>query len=302
MHNEGVKESNSMPESVVLEKEKPLNTKGTTKSLGNKEKNDKFYTKETVVESILELINIEEYDLIIEPSAGSGSFSSKLKQIHKNVLAYDLVPESDDVIEQDWLSMDKSEFERLKVLVVGNPPFGTNGNLALKFIKESSFADTIAFILPKSFKKETFKNRIPVDFHCTLEQDMPTNAFMLNGKNYNVPTVVQIWEKKKHIRETYKKPIKSLFFNFTTKEEADFRIQRVGGNAGTADTNLDYSEESNYFIKNLSHLSNQDFIKIVNKSTFPTINDVVGPKSLSKRELVEVIENSLKQHNKRIGE
>ena len=78
-----------------------------------------------------------------------------------------------------------------------------------------------------------------------------------------------------------------------TKENADFRIQRVGGNAGKASLDLDRSSQSNYFIKNKTSLSNKDFIDLINSLTFPTIEFTVGPKSLSKGELISILEEAI---------
>ena len=217
--------------------------KGTTKSQGKKHELDKFYTTNDIALYCIALIeDIKKYDLIIEPSAGSG-------------------------------------------------PFGTNGNIALNFIKESSFADGIAFILPKSFKKESVKNRIPLNFTLKLEQDLPSNSFILNGNTYNVPCVFQYWIKSDTPRTIIKGSVKSDIIEFVDKDKADFRIQRVGGNAGKASKDINKSISSNYFIKNISNIDTDILITMINNHIFPTINDTVGPRSLSKRELVKEIKN-----------
>ena len=82
-------------------------------------------------------------------------------------------------------------------------------------------------------------------------------------------------------------------FDFTTKENADFRIQRVGGNAGKASKELNYSAESNYFIKNKSQYSTDELITIINNLKFLSIEFTVGPKSLSKGELIATLEEEL---------
>ena len=82
-------------------------------------------------------------------------------------------------------------------------------------------------------------------------------------------------------------------FEFTTSQEADIRIPRVGGNAGKATLLLDGSVTSNYFIKNKTTYSNEEFVEIINDITFPSINFTVGPKSLPKGELILEIEESV---------
>lgn len=52
---------------------------GTTKSLGSKHTLDKFYTKPELAKDLLELLNIEQYNTIIEPSAGGGRLVSIYK-------------------------------------------------------------------------------------------------------------------------------------------------------------------------------------------------------------------------------
>lgn len=101
-----------------------------------------------------------------------------------------------------------------------------------------------------------------------------------------VPCVFQIWEKRNEKRIFFTTQEENKYFVFCKKEDADFRIQRVGGNAGKADDNLNYSIQSNYFVKNVSSLTNTQLINIINSITFTNIEDTVGPKSLSKTELV----------------
>lgn len=262
--------------------------KGTTKSQGRKHELDKFYTTNEIALYCISLIeDIKKYDLVIEPSAGSGAFSKNIEQC----IAYDIEPEHESIIKQDWFKVDKIQFDNKKVLVIGNPPFGTNGNIALNFIKESSFADGIAFILPKSFKKESVKNRIPLNFALKIEQDLPSNSFILNGNTYNVPCVFQYWIKSDTPRTIIKGSVKSDIIEFVDKDKADFRIQRVGGNAGKASKDINKSISSNYFIKNTSNIDTDILINMINNHIFPTINDTVGPRSLSKRELVKEIKN-----------
>ena len=46
--------------------------------MGVKQELDKFYTKKDVVEQLLKEIDLKNFDLIIEPSAGNGGFSDFL--------------------------------------------------------------------------------------------------------------------------------------------------------------------------------------------------------------------------------
>lgn len=268
------------------------NRRGTTKSKGKKEINDKFYTKPEIAKELIKEVNLEEYDLIIEPSAGNGSFSMQIPKCK----AYDIEPESEEIEKADWLKLDKSQFKG-KILVIGNPPFGTNNNLAIEFINESAkIAEEIAFILPRTFRKSSVQDRINLNFSLIKDIDLEDKSYLLNEEEYSVPTIFQIWKRTSKPREKTKRISKSDYFEFVDKSQADLRIQRVGGNAGISDKNFNLASESNYFIKlTTDKITIDDFIKIVNNTHFPTVEYTVGPKSLSKTELITEIEKKVKE-------
>ena len=264
---------------------------GETKSLGRKDKNDKFYTKESVAEECCKLIDFSKFNSIIEPSAGNGSFLNFLPFYE----AFDIEPDSLKIKKQDFFSYDAKRIKK-PCLVIGNPPFGIQGKLALDFFNYSAtFADTIAFILPLSFKKNSVINKLNENFFLIKEKTLPKDSFLLKNKDYNVPCVFQIWEKQEGKRKKIKLKMTSDFFSFVKREEGDFRIQRVGGSAGKASLDLNRSVTSNYFIKNKTNISNEEFINLINKCYFPSIEWTVGPKSLPKGELIEIVENKIKE-------
>lgn len=251
---------------------------------------DRFYTKEEIVDLCLSQINLSKYDEIIEPSAGEGAFSSKIY----NCKAYDIVPnEQKHIQEADWLKLDKSQFSR-NSLVIGNPPFGEQNSLAIRFFNEAaSFCKGIGFILPKSFQKSSIQNRLNLYFWLEKSIELPKDAFLLHGENYGVPCVFQYWIRKEEKRSKEKLKTTSDYFTFVDKNNAEIRIPRVGGNAGKATLKLEGAKTSNYFIKNNSTMTNEEFVTFVNKLTFPSINDTVGPKSLSKGELISIFEENV---------
>lgn len=254
---------------------------------------DKYYTKDTVVELCLDLVKkhlqIKNADLVIEPSAGNGSFIMGIKSLSTNFIFYDLEPENEEVIEQDFLLCDYEELKSSydKIHIIGNPPFGRQSSLAIKFIKKSSeFCDSISFILPKSFKKDSLKKRFPLNFHLILEIDLPDKSFLVDGVEHDVPCVFQIWERKEYDRVINERlePNNFVFVNKTEKPDISFR--RVGVNAGMIDKKIDEkSIQSHYFIKFKNNKSINDNIKRLSKIVYE-INNTVGPKSISKQELI----------------
>jgi predicted RNA methylase len=260
---------------------------------------DKFYTSHLIVNKCMELIknniNIENNDLCIEPSAGNGSFINSIKSVFKNYKFYDLEPENKEITKLDYLDYDYSQYINKfigKIHVIGNPPFGRQSSLAIKFIKKSTeFCHTISFILPKSFKKDSLKKHFPLNFHLICEYDLPNNSFLVEEKEYDVPCVFQIWIKKDNNRVI---PIKLLpnKYKFVKKTEIhDISFRRVGINAGDIDkTTENKSIQSHYFIKFENTLTEELFNKLKNID-YDCKNNTCGPKSISKQELIEKFNN-----------
>jgi len=255
---------------------------------------DKYYTKEHVVDLCLsyikKYIQINTDDFIIEPSAGNGSFITGIKSLTSNYNFYDLEPDHPEIIKQDYLLYNfniDSHFQMNKIHIIGNPPFGRQSSLAIKFIKKSChFCDTISFILPKSFKKDSLKKTFPLSFHIIFEIDLPDNSFIVDGIEHNVPCIFQIWEKKTTERIVNDKllPIHFIFVKKTDNPDISFR--RVGVNAGKIDDNIDEkSIQSHYFIKFTNGNSITDNINKLSTINYD-FNNTVGPKSISKQELI----------------
>mgnify|MGYP000146090199 CR=1 FL=1 len=254
---------------------------------------DKYYTKLDIVEDckiqIEKYIDISENDLIIEPSAGNGSFIKIIKELTKNYKFYDLVPENEEIIQQDFLllNIDKVIEPYQKIHIIGNPPFGRQSSFAIQFIKKCcKFADTISFILPKSFKKESNKAKFNIFYHLVYEKDLPEKSFSVNGEDCDVPCVFQIWKKNK-IERVIPNKIKPINFKFVDKSENhDISFRRVGVYAGKINKETeDKSTQSHYFIKFTNNKSIDDNVKLLEKINFD-FNNTVGPKSISKQELI----------------
>jgi len=260
---------------------------------------DKYYTKPTIVELCINNIlthikNIKNRkNIIIEPSAGNGSFIPKIKEVFNNYMFYDIEPESEDITKQDYLKLNVDNYVKQykEIHIIGNPPFGRQSSSAIKFIKKSCvFCKSLSFILPKSFKKESLKKHFPINFHLILEIDLPYNSFLVNNIEYNVPCIFQIWEKKDIPRDIIEK-LKPINFTFVKKEEKhDISFRRVGINAGVIDKNTDNkSIQSHYFItfNEVSLIDNDDIINKLKNINFNSSTHTVGPKSISKQELIK---------------
>ncbi len=292
---EKLKELNN--EKLIVEDEE-VNTEvmQTTKTTGLKRKTiDKFYTSPIIVSECMKLIkqeiNIQETDLCIEPSAGNGSFINGIKSLFNHYKFYDLEPENHEIIKQDYLEYDINTIIKepnSNVHVIGNPPFGRQSSLAIKFIKKScEYCDSISFILPKSFKKDSLKKHFPLNFHLTQEYDLPNNSFIVDKKEHDVPCVFQIWIKKDIDRILPKKLVANKYKFVKKTEEHDISFRRVGVYAGEIDKDTEKkSSQSHYFIKFDIELTDELFNKLKN-IVYNCKNNTCGPKSISKQELIE---------------
>lgn len=129
---------------------KYIESKGT-----NKLNLDQYYTSEEdmnyCVNKTLDILQESGYSVseFLEPSAGQGVFSNYLVTSGKSVIALDIEPKAEDIIEADYLTYD-IEYKKDR-LIIGNPPYGTRLNLAKQFYNKSiQIGDYISFILPIS--------------------------------------------------------------------------------------------------------------------------------------------------------
>ena len=121
----------------------------------NKLNLDQYYTSEAdmnyCVNKTLDVLQENGYGVseFLEPSAGRGIFSNYLYTSGKNVIALDIEPKAENIIQADYLTY-KLEYKKGR-LTIGNPPYGSRLSLAKKFYKKSiEVGDYISFILPIS--------------------------------------------------------------------------------------------------------------------------------------------------------
>jgi len=216
---------------------------------------DQFYTNpeyaKAFVDAISKFVNLDTFDLMLEPSAGDGSFFSLLDPTKR--IGVDLDPKCAGVEKHDFLTWQPPAGK--KIIAIGNPPFGKNASLAVKFFNKSAkFCEAICFVIPKTFRKASVENRLNKHFHKIYDVDAPPNSFIFNGKPYDVWCCAQIWVKMEAARDV----VEQLrfcqlrdWFEIVEPEFSDFAIQRVGGGAGTVKTKMfkQFSKASHFFIK-----------------------------------------------------
>lgn len=290
-----------------------MGAKGTTKNSGRKDEHDRFYTTEREASRLMsEMSRLapEFFDgsaLFVEPSAGAGSFVVAVEELSLPVLAYDIVPADEtlcqtDICAQDFLTFDKSALEEdiaeagfccSKLVFIGNPPFGVQGDLSVAFVNHcfELGADEVWFILPPTFRKESYLSKMP---HAEIARivELSTKEYILpDGQTRDVPSVFICFSyvEKKPAPVPTSELLALLPFEFVKPDKATFSIRRVGGTSGTAKHDTSLSPESNYFCrpKDDAKMGEDELVEKISALDFPERDWTVGPRSLSKREIAQ---------------
>ncbi|HUW89610.1 MAG TPA: hypothetical protein VMV43_03750 [Candidatus Nanopelagicaceae bacterium] len=153
---------------------------------------EQYYCNPEIAKHLISLLDLSKYDNIIEPCAGDGSFSLQIPGCE----AYDIDPHHPSIIKSDFLKLDFS-YDPSETLIIGGPPFGKDSRMAFNFIQQASrFANTIAFILPYTFKEESHRKKgVPINFELIYETDLQENSFTVGGYPFSYPCVFQIYTK-----------------------------------------------------------------------------------------------------------
>jgi hypothetical protein len=211
---------------------------------------DQFYTKDEIAKKYYDIFSqklheyhicIDDYDYIMEPSAGKGAFFKLLPDDKK--IAVDLEPKYEGIIKMDFLKY--KPINDKKYIIIGNPPFGRVSSLAVKFFnKASAFADIIAFIVPKTFKRVSIQNKLSLEFKLIYNEDLSINPCCFEPE-MSAKCCFQIWikdvdnKRKKIILPSEHKDFKFLKLGPKDKQnqptppkDADFVIKAYGSNCG----------------------------------------------------------------------
>ena len=139
---------------------------------------DQFYTNNDIalkcydlLQDILTQHNIKP-TIWLEPSAGSGAFFSI---VSGSKLGIDIDPKIEKVVKADFLEYPLQDEG---YITIGNPPFGKNSSLAIKFFNKcAEVSKVVAFIVPKTFKKDSVQKKLNKHMHLAFEWDVPSNSF-----------------------------------------------------------------------------------------------------------------------------
>lgn len=262
---------------------------------------DQFYTNDDVAlrlwNTLQTIVNIDDYDTVLEPSAGKGAFFRLFPESKRKGL--DIEPKNKDIEKMDYFDFIPQEHKTY--VVVGNPPFGKISSKAIRFFnKSASFARCIAFIVPRTFKRVSVQNQLSLDFHLVHNEDLPVTPCCFTPK-MSAKCCFQVWMRRGHNRQiviydkthpdfTFVKYGKKDKKNQPTPpvEDSDFVIKAYGSNCGEIkDTGLEtLRPKSWHWIK-----SNIDTETL--KSRFRTLDysmskDTVRQDSIGQQELIHL--------------
>jgi len=261
---------------------------------------DQFYTNDDIALScykkLKEFVNFDNFDFILEPSAGKGSFYKLLDK--KKRIGIDLEPKYEGIQKMNFFDFNNESNK--KYIVLGNPPFGKVSSIAIKFFNKcAKFADYIAFIIPRTFKRVSIQNKLNLNFVLLYNEDLPMKPCCFTPK-MSAKCCFQIWKRTNIKREIIKFDKKHKDFTFlkygpkdnknqpTPPKNADFVIKAYGSNCGNIIENglEELRPKSWHWIK-----SNID-IKLLKKRLktldYSISKDTVRQDSLGQMELINI--------------
>jgi hypothetical protein len=246
---------------------------------------DQFYTKREIAEECCNLVDFSKYSSILEPSAGGGAFLEFLPDCD----AIDLEPAADGILQADFLS-----YSGHQELVIGNPPFGRVSSTAIKFFNHAAtFAQCIAFIIPRTFRRISVQNKLDMNFHLVLDHEVPMGSFI--PESMKAKCCFQVWERRDTKREKVELPMTHKDFEVLSyvtvngkvaaPEGADFAVRAYGGNVGTISLDIEeLAPKSWHFIK--SDIAEDIIDRFETLDYYPLAGWTARQDSIGKAELI----------------
>jgi hypothetical protein len=218
---------------------------------------DQFYTRADVAAACVAVTMgyvPDEVGLWLEPSAGTGAFLDLLPTPRLGLDLNKVAKHPEVKPGIDFIAWNPGTALKKPVMTVGNPPFGRNASLALRFMnKAMAISDVVAMILPRTFQKEAMQAKLDKDFQLVHDKPLEAFSFIHDDRPYDVSCCFQVWRRIQGggRRLSEKRDMGHSDFRYVeSPDDADFAFQRVGAKAGlVSDEGLRKSWKSHYFIK-----------------------------------------------------
>lgn len=185
-------------------------------------------------------VSLDDY-LVVDPCAGAGAIADTMPA---DTIEMDVDGTSYACIKANYLATELVTDR--PIAVVGNPPF----RLAVEFFNHAAKqARLIAMIVPCTFCREEVLRQLDDYFHLVAEMEVPAWAFLRDGRRYDVPALLQIWERRSTKRVKPPKRTYHSDFTFASPEDAHFAVQRIGARAGLVHDQMHRSGEAHLYVK-----------------------------------------------------
>lgn len=271
---------------------------------------DKFYTNPDIADKCIATVgNMYDWNLwgmVIEPSAGNGSFYTRIPVSNDKKIGYDIAPEHDDIVCQDFFNLTEIG-TNVPILVIGNPPFGRVSSLAIKFFNHAAEicsvqGSVIAFIIPRTFRRPSVQNRLHTAYHLVWDEDIPTSPCSFTP-NMAVKCCFQIWERRATPRALIAQETQHSDWEFlamgpldergqpTPPTDADFALRAYGGKCGEiVETGLDVLRpKSWHWIKvNTTNLTKNELITRFKQLDYSVSTNTARQNSIGRADLVRL--------------
>jgi hypothetical protein len=248
--------------------------------LGNRRVTGKeqFYTPsdlaKTLTSSLLEFVPDLASRVVIEPAGGTGSFVRAVGDFGvTQVLSFDIEPKFDGVTKADFLGVDLSRLAAHSAVAISNPPFGRNNSLSIPFFNHAASAcDTIAFIVPRSWRKWSVINRLDRDFHLVSDVDVKVDYVDELGDSVGtrlrLNTCFQIWQYSA-VERRAKIGVQDLgVVQKVSAAEADVALTIFGFGCGRVLTEFDRQPNTTRMFLKLGHPRALEALQAVDFSRF----------------------------------
>lgn len=252
---------------MATAKTKPGNTRVTGK--------EQFYTPKSVANEILtrvlKVTKTSNQVTFLEPAAGSGAFVEAAKANgFTNVIAMDIEPKHPEVVKANFLER-KPKLEH--GLCVTNPPFGRNNALSIPFFnKAAEHCDTIAFVVPRSWRKWSVLNRLDRNFALIDDWDLNIDYVDENEEQVhgigNLRTCVQVWQRVAGYQRNLIKIEDLGLFEKTTPEKADLAFTQFGYGCGSFTLDFPKTPNTTKAFLRLTHPRTLEAMRNVDYSRF----------------------------------
>lgn len=284
-----------------IESSKTENIETKNAKIVREEGLNKFYTipsySKKCINKVFELYDKSNFDLIVEPSAGNGSFFNQLD--FENKVGIDISPENENIIKMDFFDYQPPTLKN-NILVIGNPPFGKVSSQAIKFFNHSSkWSNVIAFIIPRTFRRPSVQNKLNKMFHLIYDENVSIKPCCFTPQ-IMVKCCFQIWEKKDFERPFVDLPTKHEDWDFlsfgpidkygqpTPPNGCDFAMRAYGGKIGEIKKNKlnELRPKSWHWIK--SNINKEELLNRFNQLDYSDSLNTARQNSMGRGELVRL--------------